>query len=237
MKLPERAIVKVSACGIFTEPTFKSEMVNQALIDEEVLISNKKDSWYKIELKHDKYIGWIHEMYLTFDKNNIEDYQGYFRDEYKERFLGNPIINKAFKMLGKPYLWGGRSFQGYDCSGFVQACIKSLGVSFPRDARDQVNSTLLYEIDFKDISTGDLLFFEEENLVTHVAINIDIEKAITHQLYCHNKTSAYIGSIIHSYGSVKISVIIFDNQSYGVVDHNPEKKIKLYKIMRLKENE
>ena len=40
MKLPKHAIVKVTACGIFAEPTFKSEMVNQALLDEEFLISD-----------------------------------------------------------------------------------------------------------------------------------------------------------------------------------------------------
>ena len=68
MKKPERAIVRVSACGIFAKPTFKSEMISQGLVWEEVLISDKKNNWYKIQLKHDGYQGWIHEMYLNHDK-------------------------------------------------------------------------------------------------------------------------------------------------------------------------
>ena len=68
MKSPERAIVRAYACGIFAEPTFKSEMVNQALMWEEVLVSDKKDNWCKIQLKHDGYSGWIHQMYLTFSE-------------------------------------------------------------------------------------------------------------------------------------------------------------------------
>ena len=228
MKLPEHAVVKVSACGIFAHPTFKSEMVNQALIDEEVFISDKKDNWYKIELKHDGYIGWIHEMYLIFDKK-INDIK--VDEYYLNKFSKNSIINKAFKMLGKPYLWGGRSFQGYDCSGFVQTCIKSLGVLFPRDAQEQVKSNLLYEIALKDISTGDLLFFEERNLVTHVAIAISFE-----DIDDFSKKSINSGQIIHSYGSVKISEIVFNDMLYGIVDGNDEKKLKLHKVMRLKNN-
>ena len=72
MKIPERAVVRVYACGIFAEPTFKSEMVNQAILWEEVLISDKKNNWYKIQLKHDGYEGWIHEMYLNHDKETVD---------------------------------------------------------------------------------------------------------------------------------------------------------------------
>ena len=223
MKDPERGVIKVSACGIFSEPTFKSEMLTQALMFEEVLIFNKKDNWYKVELKHDGYKGWIHEMYLEDSKSVMNN------KDYKENFSKSLILDKAFKMLGKPYLWGGRSFQGYDCSGLVQTCINALGFSFPRDAKDQINSELLYEIKLKDICSGDLLFFEQDKIVNHVGITIN-------SFNLDEDSSSYYGKIIHSSGSVKISNIIFDNLLYGIIDGNDEKKIKLYKIMRLKEN-
>ena len=64
MKNPERASIKVSVCGIFAEPTFKSEMVTQALMSEVVEVWDRNDNWYKIHLLYDGYEGWIHEMYL-----------------------------------------------------------------------------------------------------------------------------------------------------------------------------
>ena len=70
MKIPERAIVKVSVCGIFAEPTFKSEMVNQALESESVQIISKKNNWYQVCLDNDGYEGWIHEMYFN-DFSNL----------------------------------------------------------------------------------------------------------------------------------------------------------------------
>ena len=228
MKIPERAIVNVSVCGIFAQPTFKSEMVNQALIKEKVTIIDKKDNWYKAYLNHDKYEGWIHEMYLDISNNNNQD----LIDEtyYIERFSKIPILDEAFKLLGKPYLWGGRSSQGYDCSGLIQTCSNLTGYELPRDAKDQVKSNLLLEVEIENVCSGDLLFFEEDNFVNHVAISISPFKRA-------NKDLIYSGEMIHSSGTVKISNVVFDSELYVVVVNNHGKKIKLHKIMRFKSNE
>ena len=228
MKIPERAVVNVSVCGIFAQPTFKSEMVNQALIKEKVTIIDKKDNWYKAYLNHDKYEGWIHEMYLDISNNNNQD----LIDEtyYIERFSKIPILDEAFKLLGKPYLWGGRSSQGYDCSGLIQTCSNLTGYKLPRDAKDQVKSNLLLEVEIENVCSGDLLFFEEDNFVNHVAIAISPFKRA-------NKDLIYSGEMIHSSGTVKISNVVFDSELHAVVDNNHEKKIKLHKIMRFKSNE
>ena len=222
MKKTSRATVMVSACGIFAEPTFKSEMISQAVLDEDVVIYDKKDDWYKVELQYDGYSGWIHNMYLEKNRANFNS------EKIQNRFLKNPIVSQASKMLGKPYLWGGRSFQGYDCSGLVQTSLNCCGIEFPRDARDQVKSELLKEIEIKNATTGDLLFFEDQKIVNHVAIVVAGEYLVNKKKYCLK--------IIHASGSVKISKIIFDSFFYGVIDGRENKRIKLYKIMRLKEN-
>lgn len=67
------------------------------------------------------------------------------------------LCREGEKFLGAPYLWGGRSFYGIDCSGFTQIILKRFGFDLPRDSEDQINIGI--EIKRKDIRVGDLLFF------------------------------------------------------------------------------
>lgn len=73
------------------------------------------------------------------------------------RFTTDNLLAETEKFLGAPYLWGGRSFFGIDCSGFSQNIMRRFGVELPRDSKDQRNQGL--EIAREDIQPGDLLFF------------------------------------------------------------------------------
>lgn len=68
-------------------------------------------------------------------------------------------IALAKRFLGIPYLWGGRSSFGYDCSGFTQMLVRQRGINMPRDADLQAAWSGLTAIDRKDLQAGDLLFF------------------------------------------------------------------------------
>jgi cell wall-associated NlpC family hydrolase len=81
------------------------------------------------------------------------------------------IEKLARKFLHTPYLWGGRSSFGLDCSGFVQIIYKAFGIRLPRDASQQVHEGEL--IDFvSQAEIGDLAFFRAhyKNTVSHVGI-------------------------------------------------------------------
>lgn len=67
------------------------------------------------------------------------------------------IAAEADKFLGAPYLWGGRSFFGIDCSGFVQTIMNRFNITLPRDTKDQIRAGV--EVKREDIKAGDLLFF------------------------------------------------------------------------------
>ncbi len=82
------------------------------------------------------------------------------------------IVLTAKRFLGSPYVWGGKSPKGFDCSGFVQTVFHSAGIDFPRDAHQQYDYFKLACIELNNAELGDLHFFGTETSITHVAISI-----------------------------------------------------------------
>ncbi len=72
--------------------------------------------------------------------------------------VGADLVREAKKFLGVPYLWGGISPAGFDCSGLVQTVCGCFGLKLPRDTKDQINSGV--EISRDKAQSGDLLFFK-----------------------------------------------------------------------------
>jgi cell wall-associated NlpC family hydrolase len=67
------------------------------------------------------------------------------------------IINTAYGYMGVPYVWGGTSPSGFDCSGFVQYTFLQNGVTIPRTTEDQYKAG--YWVNKSDLRPGDLVFF------------------------------------------------------------------------------
>ncbi|MGE5860225.1 MAG: NlpC/P60 family protein [Ignavibacteria bacterium] len=115
------------------------------------------------------------------------------------------ILKTAKLFMGIPYLWGGTSIKGMDCSGFTKTVFFLNGLILPRDASQQVNIGEL--VDTKDrlenLLPGDLLFFGEKgddtlkDKITHVAIYIGD------------------GEYIHASGRIKINSLSKNKPNYN----------------------
>ena len=192
----------------------QSEMTTQLIFGEHYKILESQKKWSKIEIAHDRYIGWIsnNQIYridkeeynklekeiptITTDILDIiegETHQpiviGSVLPTYKSdhalinnimfKFSGKTtqgfsqkkhLINNAMIFLNAPYLWGGRTPLGIDCSGFTQLIYRLQGIKIPRDAYQQAEiGTTLSFID--ESEEGDLAFFDNhEGKIIHVGL-------------------------------------------------------------------
>jgi cell wall-associated NlpC family hydrolase len=76
----------------------------------------------------------------------------------------NRILQAAHGLLGIPYLWGGTSVKGMDCSGFTKTVFQANGWVLPRDASQQAKEGILIDStrNWANLAVGDLLFFGEK---------------------------------------------------------------------------
>ncbi len=88
------------------------------------------------------------------------------------------LINNAKIYINTPYLWGGRSPFGIDCSGFIQIIYRLQGFKLPRDAYQQAEEGKIIE-SIELSKEGDLAFFEnKKNKITHVGLILKENKII-----------------------------------------------------------
>lgn len=91
--------------------------------------------------------------------------------------LSTDVISIAMSYLNAPYLWGGRTSFGIDCSGFTQAVLRFMGIELSRDASQQVLEGK--EVTFENLTIGDLAFFQNsKGKVSHVGILMENNKII-----------------------------------------------------------
>lgn len=160
-----------------------------ALIGESV----NKDFW--IVSLPDKRIGYVDKAQVI----RMEDFL-----ESRRSASTNDIIATAYQFMGAPYLWGGTSSKGMDCSGFTKTVFFLNGLIIHRDASQQINSGDIVDLDMtlSSVKPGDLLFFgtkrdDGSERINHVAI--------------------YIGSgrFIHASGNVKIESLLEGTPDYN----------------------
>lgn len=82
---------------------------------------------------------------------------------------GQAVLNYAYKFIGTPYVWGGTTPSGFDCSGFTSYVFRHFGVNLPRTSRAQAGAGV--KVSYSNLQAGDLVFFGSGS-ISHVGIYI-----------------------------------------------------------------
>jgi cell wall-associated NlpC family hydrolase len=141
------------------QPDGESEIVTRVVCGTGVVVEEIRGEWAKAAANK---TGWIPASLLR----PVSDIPGSV-DEKRQT-----LMKDSTRMIGVPYLWGGISGNGIDCSGFARLLHKWVGVEIPRDADMQHATARPVEPPFE---AGDLLFFREsgsERQITHVGVSL-----------------------------------------------------------------
>ena len=230
----EKYYCSVSVSPIRAEVSEKSEMTSQILYGETCEIIKTEGLYSKIKMDFDGYEGWVNSSVLKKENSEIsknlmtQNYGVFDLPEGRnllslgsevafetENFVDNnnireSLVGSAKKFINVPYLWGGRSYFGIDCSALVQLVYKIHGIALPRDADKQAE--LGEARDFVEESEpGDLAFFEDETgFISHVGLVLSPFE------------------LIHASGKVRIDSLDFS----GI--YNAEKNKHTHKLRMVK---
>lgn len=186
----------------YTKADVKSQRVSDLVYGDIVVLKSLKGNFYEVEYP-DKRVAFI-------PKAEAESFVDWLKTRQP---TAENVLASAKSMLGLPYLWGGTSVKGVDCSGFTKTSFFMNGYVIPRDASQQVlhgepvdildaHAEFDAEKALQNLKPADLLFFaagkgkRANARVTHVA------------LYIGN------GTFIHAAGTVRINSMLKDAANY-----------------------
>ncbi|HWQ90338.1 MAG TPA: C40 family peptidase [Clostridia bacterium] len=170
---------------ILSRPDPEAEPVSDVVIANLVRRVAETPDWYEVELP-DGRKGWLR-------KASAEEYASWIkcRDPKPEN-----LERTARGFLGRPYLWGGNSPKGLDCSGFTKLVYGLNGIDLRRNAAHQARQGVEVPVSsFDQLKTGDLLFFGRRGFagrpdrVTHVGIYL------RDKLFIHSSERVQINSL------------------------------------------
>jgi len=151
--------VHVLKSNLYSKPNIKSKIKKQLSFASRVKVIEKKNNFYRFDSL------WIKR-----------------KDLKKRNYKTKDIFKKIKKFINTKYKWGGKHFDGIDCSGLVQIFFNFNNKFCPRDAKDQIKY-FKKKVDLKNIKKNDLIFWKG-----HVAVAI----------------SKY--ELIHAYGPLKKTI-------------------------------
>ena len=176
---------------IYKEPYYNSGIIFKLFMNSKIKILKVMGNWVKIYINKNK-IGYV-------PKNHIRK-----KNEIKKNLLETLLMFK-----NTPYLWGGKSIEGIDCSGLVQICLETKNLLIPRNSSDQSIYKCNYLLDSQIIEKECLIFWKG-----HVAIAISNDTIIHSNSYHMSVTIEKVDSAIRRISKTDGSIICIKKLIY-----------------------
>jgi len=179
------AVVRENDVSVYREPKVYSAVIATVNGGRYVVAEKAKDKLVAVRMA-DGAVGWVKPECLrildmpsdppvgALEDLNLPDFEPRGRKPIYAG--GNSIISRAYRYLGIPYVWGGTSDRGLDCSGFVQRVFAEEGIRLPRVAVDQAGVGMA--VDRRSLQPGDRVYFQSGHEIDHTGIYIGQERFI-----------------------------------------------------------
>lgn len=137
--------VTASALNVRKSPSTSAAKLGKLANGAKVTIYSTSNGWHKI--KYGNGYGYVSAQYVSIDSTKPVN------------TTADKVIAEAKKHQGTPYVWGGTTTKGFDCSGFTQYVFRQCGVTIGRTTKDQINNGT--SVAKANLRKGDLVFFKD----------------------------------------------------------------------------
>ena len=204
----EKIIFKDAYGQSYTESSKDSRPVSDLVAGSVLELMGEKAGFYSVKYPDGR------EAYVS--KDQAAKYSDWLSqlDQSQES-----LVNTAERLMGLPYLWGGTSSKGVDCSGYTKTIYFMNGMILPRDASQQIREGKLIDSvgDFEKLAVGDLLFFGKK------ATDSTKERVVHVGMWIGNN------EFIHSAGDVHISSM--DNKAVNFDEYNKNRYLRTKRVL------
>src|SRR5690606_8866023 len=180
-------VIYLKTYGFAYEGASEDSQVVSDLVAGNILeILGEKNGFYKVKYPHGKE-GYIEQTHAQPYKQWLAGLQP----------TGETLIETSKKFMGIPYLWGGTSAKGVDCSGYTKTIFFLNGIIIPRDASQQIHTGIEVDTErnFENLIPGDLLFFGRKATATSPERVIHVGMWIGDNKFIHAMGDVHISNM------------------------------------------